>query len=210
MLKKSVAQRLAIIIYVGFCFFVCLYFYASILYPGGSQHLSQSEGFDWFHNYWCDLMSAETVKGIDNPGAPFAIAALVCLCVSITGFFFLFSETLIKKPVLKKIIRMSGLLSMSNAVFIFSSWHHLMIISSSVFALVALVGIIMVLYRSNYTIYKWSAALIILVLIALNVMYYSSYGLYYLPFAQKVAMALVILWVLFFSMLLSGKTSKAI
>ena len=36
--------------------FLVLYVVAAQYYPGGSQADQASRGFDWVHNYWCNLV----------------------------------------------------------------------------------------------------------------------------------------------------------
>jgi hypothetical protein len=61
--------------------------YASMLYPGGSQADLQSVGYDWIHNYWCNLMNDQAMNGQSNPAKPFAVVAMVILCLSLLVFF---------------------------------------------------------------------------------------------------------------------------
>ncbi len=206
--KPNTKQRLALIIYAGVTLFAILYFYSSMLYPGGSQNDLEAAGFNWFHNYWCDLMGEKAANGLQNPGANYAITALLSLCISMAVFFVLFSKTLVKNLTWKRIIIVSGIISMFNAVLIFSDWHNIMIISSSIFAFIALTGVVRTFYLSSLRNYQWSALFILLVLLVLNVMYYTSYGLYYLPFMQKLAMLFILIWVVSFSMLLSRRQTK--
>ncbi|MGB5430515.1 MAG: hypothetical protein WBM94_12640, partial [Eudoraea sp.] len=57
---------------VGILIFIGLYIYAASLYPGGSQLDSNSLGFDWMNNYWCNLMNENGMNGLENPARPFA------------------------------------------------------------------------------------------------------------------------------------------
>ena len=76
-----------------FLFFV-LYIFAASKYPGGSQADDFSIGFDWFHNYWCDLMKEVAYNESKNPARPIAIAATFLLSFSISLFSIQFPKYL--------------------------------------------------------------------------------------------------------------------
>jgi len=63
----------------------------------GSQADSNSIGYDWIHNYWCDLLSEKATNGQPNPARPFSITRMAVLCLSLAVFFAKFAEAFSKK-----------------------------------------------------------------------------------------------------------------
>jgi hypothetical protein len=123
-----------------------LYYYAATLYPGGSQANINSVGFDWMHNYWCNLMNVDAMNGLANPARPIAITAMVILCLSILRFFFQCANTLAMNKTWRLIIRVFGTLSMIAAILIFTSYHDSMTTISSAFGVIVVIGIIWAVY----------------------------------------------------------------
>lgn len=173
-----------------------LYWYASILYPEGSQADLNSEGYDWIHNYWCNLMNEKGMNGVANPARPFAISAMVILCMSLLVFFLHFAYSFTKHPVIKKMVAIGGVLSMGFACLIFTSQHDLMTLISSFFGIFVVIGIIKELWGSALGFYKLTGFCCILLLLLNNYIYYSEHFLEYLPIIQKITMLLVLLWVI--------------
>lgn len=86
---------------LGIICFACLYYYASTLYPGGSQADLHSDGFDWVHNYWCNLMNEKGGNGQINTARRMAIFAMMLLCVSLSVFFVQFAQFFTTDPTKK-------------------------------------------------------------------------------------------------------------
>ena len=180
----------------GITTFVILFYYSSTLYPGGSQENLQSVGFDWIHNYWCNLMNKNGMNGEINPARPFAISAMVILCVSISVFFYQFATLLTKNRVWSKLIKVTGVLSMILAVLIFTDYHDLMTTLSSLFGLIATIGIIREIYSSQLSMYKLTGVICIILLGINNFIYYSEKFIEWLPLIQKITFFIVLIWVL--------------
>lgn len=180
---------------LGTLVFALLYLYSANLYPGGSQADSDSTGFDWLHNYWCNLMNEQAMNGMVNPARPFAITAMVILCGSLAVFFYQFAEFLTKAKTWKLLIRWGGLLSMFFAALMFSPYHDLMTIISSIFGLLVVAGIIKEIYLSSLLLYKVTGAFCLILLGLNNAIYYSTLGIAWLPLVQKVTLVIVLCWI---------------
>lgn len=180
---------------LGIIVFSGLYFYASTLYPGGSQVDLNGVGYDWINNYWCNLLNEEGMNGMPNPARPFAILAMVILCLSFTQFFSQFSRVIAINKYWQKIILNCGTISMIFALFIFTKYHDLMTILSSVFGLCAVLGIILEIYKSDLTLYKLTGIGCILVLVLNNGIYYSELGIRWLPLIQKISLLIILTWI---------------
>ena len=63
------------------------------------------------------------MNGVPNRARPYSIIALIILCLSLMTFFVQFAELYSKDLVWKRIIKISGVLSMTFAMFIFTDYH---------------------------------------------------------------------------------------
>lgn len=181
---------------VGIFLFLLLFVFAAARYPGGSQADLTHEGFDWIHNYWCNLMGEKAMNGEPNDALPIAVLALVILCVSLFFFFYHFSFHLAVNSLWGKIIRVGGLLSMLAAALIATDWHDEMTIVASGFGLFVIAGIMVSLSFSNLILYKWTGAVCLLMLGLNNYIYYTQHGLYLLPLLQKLTFVIVLGWII--------------
>lgn len=193
---KEKKQIVTFIPVFGILIFVALYIYSSTRYPGGSQANINTVGFDWIHNYWCNLMNEKGVNGQLNPARPFAISAMIILCFSLAVFFVQFAKYLSSSKLWKLIIMYSGIISMLFAVLIFTEYHDLMTIISSVFGLFTVIGIIKEIYKSNLIGYKLSGLCCILLLGLNNYIYYTKHFIEVLPLLQKITFATILIWIL--------------
>ena len=193
--KGSQYQIANLIPVIGIVIFVGLYIFSSTLYPGGSQANLNSEGFDWINNYWCNLMNEKGMNGQPNPAKPYSIIAMIILCLSLMFFFIQFAQIYSKSKIWKRIIKTSGIISMSFAILIFTKYHDLMTTLSSIFGLFVVIGIIREIYKSKLSIYKITGVICILILGLNNYIYYTQQFIEVLPLLQKITFAIVLLWI---------------
>ena len=194
--KLKIALLLNHIPLIGILSFTVLYVYSTNLYPGGSSANLISPGFDWVLNYWCNLMNTKAIYGVINHAGPYAIASLIILCGSLVVFFYQFAEYATENNFWKKAIKFTGTLSMLFGVLIFTKYHDLMTIISSLFGIFVVIGIIITIYRSDMQFYKITASLCIVILAINNLIYYSGYFLEWLPLIQKISFLVILIWVL--------------
>ena len=194
--KGSQYQIANFIPVIGIVIFVGLYIFSSTLYPGGSQANLNSEGFDWINNYWCNLMNEKGMNGQPNPAKPYSIIAMIILCLSLMFFFIQFAQIYSKSKIWKRIIKTSGIISMSFAILIFTKYHDLMTTLSSIFGLFVVIGIIREIYKSKLSIYKITGVICILILGLNNYIYYTQQFIEVLPLLQKITFAIVLLWII--------------
>ncbi len=193
MQNKSIVDYIP---FIGIIIFVALYIYTSTLYPGGSQADLQSVGYDWIHNYWCNLMNDQAMNGQSNPAKPFAVDAMVILCLSLLVFFMQFALVFEGGKTWGQIIKWNAILSMSFAMLMFTAYHDVMTMLSSIFGLFVVIGIIRAVYKSNLTIYKIGGFLCLVLLGINNYIYYSLDGIGVLPLVQKITFVVVLIWIL--------------
>lgn len=190
---------------IGIILFFALYVYASSLYPGGSQWDEEATGFDWEHNYWCNLLNEYAINGQYNPARRTAIGALFILCISLGVFFLNFGRTYVSFGKWKKLIPTAGILSMMFASLVFTKYHDLMTTLSSVFGFIAVLGIIIETYRSHNQLLKIWGVIAIFLLGLNNYIYYTENFIETLPVLQKLTFLIVLLWVIVCSVMLYKK-----
>ncbi len=193
--KKSKYNFIYYLPIIGVLIFTVLYVYASFLYPGGSQADINHQGFDWINNYWCDLMGKEARNEVSNPAYPFAIAATVVLGVSLAFFFYLLPIFIPINRFWNMGIRISGMTAMCFGILIFTPLHDVVIISSTLLSLVAIIGLFVGLFKHQFIIFIGAGVLCITLLIMNNYMYFITNQVTYLPFIQKITFAVVLIWI---------------
>lgn len=179
---------------LGILIFIGLYIYSTTLYPGGSQADINSVGFDWRHNFWCNLMSEDAMNGSENPASPVALLGMVILCSSMTLFFFLFANYFEENRTWKMTIKIAGAIAMLSAVFIFTKYHDIMTTVLSICGVVGIIGIIRALHKNNLTFFKVSGIICMALVGINNLFYYSENLIKYLPTIQKVGFILILAW----------------
>ena len=70
-----------------------------------------------------------------------------------------------------------------------------MTLLSSFFGLFAVIGIIVEIYKSELHFYKLTGVLCIAILAINNIIYYTEWGIYFLPLIQKISFVVVLAWV---------------
>ena len=180
---------------IGILCFGLLYVFASTLYPGGSQTDVNSVGFDWVHNYWCNLMNESADNGEPNPARRLAIFSMVLLCSSLGVFFYQFAEYLTTHPRWKMIIKIAGILSMVSAAFMFTQFHDVLTIISSFFGLFVLIGILLKIFRRGLLKHKLIGLFCLILLGMNNYIYYTELYIKHLPLIQKITFIIVLLWI---------------
>ncbi len=140
-------------------------------------------------------MNELAMNGRANPARPIAIAAMFILCASILLFFFQCAKQLAKGKIWPMIIRVFGTISMLAASLIFTSYHDNMTIVSSAFGILVVIGIIWAVYKSDFTTFKITGVVCVLLMLLNNYIYYSLNGIELLPFIQKITFTVVLIWI---------------
>ena len=181
---------------LGTIIFIVLYFIATLYYPGGSQVDKNSIGFSWINNYWCNLLNQNAMNGQHNPAKPIAMTAMFTLCLSLSIFWVIFPIQIKTGKIAKRIIQISGILSMLVAFFLFTNIDHDLITDvASSLGLIATIGTFIGLYKT-----KWFGlfvfGLLNILLVGLNNYVYFTKGLIvYLPLIQKISFATFLIWI---------------
>lgn len=178
----------------GSLVFIVLYTMAAAFYPGGSQADAHAKGFSWMHNYWCNLLNEKALNGESNAARPFAWTAMAILLLSLLCFWAVATQGLLSSRTLKNTAFFSGTASVLLLPFLPTGFHDVIINTSGLFGLVALLLVYRGLYKNAW--HKLFAfGMVNLVLIALNNYLYYGASFYCLPLVQKVTFASFLLWI---------------
>jgi hypothetical protein len=181
---------------LGTLLFILLYFFATLLYPGGSQVNKDAVGFSWINNYWCNLLNENAINGQLNPAKPVAITGMFILCLTLAFFWFLFPKEMKVNKNLKLVIQISGALAMTIAFFLFTNINHDLVTNlASVFGLIATAGTYIGLYKARWLILFRFGLINILLVAANSYVYYTKGLIIYLPVIQKISFAVFLIWI---------------
>ena len=194
----------------GTLIFACLYFIATLYYPGGSQVDKNSKGFSWINNYWCNLLNDDAINGQHNYAKPIALTAMCILCFTLTFFWYIFSRYAYQKKSNRLIVQTSGTLAMISGVFIFTGFHDTLVNVASFFGLVATAGTFVGLYKLQWKGLLWLGIVNIILIITNNILYYGNGLKLYLPLVQKITFLFFLLWICLIDISLFKKVNQKI
>ena len=183
---------------LGVIIFVILYIYAASFYPGGSVVDPSSVGYDWFHNYWCDLMYKQSLDGAKNLARPIAITAWVILCLSILYILIKIIGQLFPSGNIKNSLLVLATLAMFFGLLAATDNHDLFVMLSFPFGAITVLALAWQAQASNSKLLSVVAWFVVISLTASFIMYFTSIGLYWIGFIQKIALALSFLWIVRF------------
>ena len=180
----------------GILLFTILYVVATNFYPGGSQVDTNSTGFSWINNYWCNLLNEHAINGQYNPAKPIAMTGMFFLCLGLALFWYLFPLQMRMRKIARFIIQNSGALAMIIAFFLFTNIDHDLITNvASMFGLIATIGTFSGLYKNKWFGLFVFGALNLLLVVVNSYVYYHSDLLVYLPVIQKISFLSFLVWV---------------
>jgi hypothetical protein len=179
---------------IGNFLFIVLYVIAALLYPGGSGTDKTSIGYNWTENYWCNLLSEQAINGQLNTARPFAIIAMIILCVSLSSFWILFPILALLKKNHRLLIQLSGSISMITSFLLLTNADHDFAINiSSSFGFIVMVATIIALRQLKLS-KLFLFGLFNILLIALNNYLYHTQQMTYLPIVQKFSFLSFLVW----------------
>ncbi len=146
------------------------------------------------HNYWCDLLDTHAENGEPNTARTVAIIAMSVLCLSIAVFWYFVPQLFSFKPLVKKIIRYTGILSMVILVFLQVDSHDRIITISGLLGIIAITGTLIGLYKNQSYLLFVLGLLCVFLLCLNNYIYYTKHWMYYLAIIQKFSFLLFLIW----------------
>ncbi|MGN6293272.1 MAG: hypothetical protein ACTHMV_11055 [Chitinophagaceae bacterium] len=177
----------------GIVLFSLLYVIATLLYPGGSDIDRHAKGFNWLHNYWCELMAPYSQNGQPNTARSLAISAMCVLAASLALIWYFVPSHLPFSRPLQKFISLCGVLSMAILFFLFSYDHDQVINMASTLGFMAILLTSAGLYRKKMFL-LFGLGVIGFLLGLLNTWLYYSGQRYYLPVVQKITFIFFLAW----------------
>ena len=133
----------------GILIFCVCYFIATKFYSGGSHSDKFSVGFDWLNNYWCDLIGELAMNGQPNKARPIALFAMSVLSFALSIFWWILPRLFEEKKFFF-LIRYIGVTSLVILLFLFTSYHDLIINISGTLGIVALTLTFYRLYKTRH------------------------------------------------------------
>ncbi|XLS27434.1 hypothetical protein ACJD0Z_09515 [Flavobacteriaceae bacterium M23B6Z8] len=195
-LIRPPARFILILPVVGMILFVLFYLIAAFNYSGGSYRVPDAAYFDFWYNYLCDLLDATTYQGLPNDASVYARAALVILSVSLSIIWY-YSPLLFELKIYqRRIVQISGILSMLIVLFLGSDQHDLIIRIAGFFGIIAFLIMIKALFNAKYYLLALGGVLCILIFFINYLIYESGFLINALPVIQKFTFIFFILWFL--------------
>ena len=179
----------------GALLFICLYFVATLFYPGGSQVDINSKGFSWTNNYWCNLLNENAMDGQHNSARPLAILAMFVLCLTLAIFWYIFPKQADLKKSNQLTIQISGVLAMTIGMFLFTDLHDTIVNIASLCGLVAVIGTLIGLHKLKWIKLFWFGIFNLTLVVLNNILYYGEGLKLFLPVVQKMTFLFFLLWI---------------
>jgi len=180
---------------IGIIISILFLFTATLYYPGGSQKDRNSIGYDWKNNYISNLFNETAVNGLKSGSRFWAAAGMFFLSFSFALFFIRFSKKIPLKGA-ARVIKYFGVASMVFAFLTITPYHDEMVTISGTLALVSIFYITVFVFKSKLQIFKILSVICLLVAYSCNYIYYTGRFLALLPVMQKLAVAILIIWML--------------
>lgn len=164
---------------------VVLIVVATLLYPGGSLHDSNSTGFEWSQNFFSNLFAAKAINGAENTARIWAIVGMAFHSVGY-GLFFINMSKKITERHPATVLRVVGAANVVFSFLIATPLHDPMVTLSSTLTLLGLFYVTVYILKTKLHVLKISC------IISMLIFYYTLYlygagDLGLLAIMQKVA-----------------------
>lgn len=169
----------------GMGFFVVFYVLGSLKYPGGSRTDPNAVGFSFWDNYLCDLLDIQTLNGEFNPGRKFTVVALIMLCLGLIVLWLHLPRLFKTDFSNNQLVRSTGVLALVLTMAIPLGNHDVMVRVAGVSGLVALLFVMVGLYKSGQIVLVRFGTFCLLVFLVNYVIYETGLFLEALPVIQK-------------------------
>ena len=193
---------------VGVVLFLVLYVVAAQYYPGGSQADQASRGFDWVHNYWCNLLNERGVNGEPSASRPIALSAMGVLCVTMGFFAWIFPTQVPFGRKVRVLVQGSGIAGMVLAMFIFTEAHDWLINISCLLGVISAVGTMVGLRMMKWNFLFRVGILNLVMVVVNNVLYHYKPWIGALPVVQKITFLMFLGWVFWISVKLYSRAGN--
>lgn len=201
--------RLDYLVYAGILGFLVCMAIAMAMYPGGNLWDHARPGYDFWRNFWCDLLRQPAYNGAANLRAPrFAQLAMVSLAFGIAAYFVLVPRLFGHGRRLGQLVTVAGLGGAAGLVAVAAissrssaTLHGVAVLAGGPMGLAAVLGSIIGLARSpsKSPLTVWLGAAMLAVALFTLTQYAREFLLSvpsseWLPRSQKVATVLALAW----------------
>jgi hypothetical protein len=105
------------VIWVGVVSFIALMALAATFYPGGTWFDRTTLGYDFWQNFWCDMLHEKGLNGMPNPvGARLASAGMIALNAALLSLWLVVPRLFEERAILGRWIRVLGVAGVLGAV----------------------------------------------------------------------------------------------
>ena len=190
---------------VGLLGFLLFFVIATTLYPGGSVNEIASEGYSYFHNFICDLMSLHLEEGVVNDARPIAIIAHLMLSFGMISFFYILPEIFTVQNRNTRTIRFLGMFTMTVFIFMYTDYHDLVVTITGVLGSIALVPFFLELINYENRGLKVLAYTCFILSILVFLSYETKIGFYFTPILQKITFVFDSIWIIWVCLMVASK-----
>lgn len=181
---------------IGVVAFALLFYYATLLYPGGSYFDHNLTSFSWLQNYWCDLLDDRTITNKNNPAQAIASAAMLVIAISVS-IFWIISTHIHANPKQHRLIQLSGSLGiMSMLLLLIDGCHNIGLLLAGVFSLLAFSLVLINTYQQRYMHLFFLACVAIFLSLLSYSLFFSRYYTVALPMIQKLNFLVIGIWII--------------
>jgi hypothetical protein len=207
---KSAAAGLSVVVWASVSAFVVLMTIAMAQYPGGNIWVRSEPGYDFWRNFWCDLLREPAYNGQPNLLAPsFAQAAMFTLAVALAAFFLIAPSLFPARRRLGALVSLLGVAGACGLALVsvvsdgqFPRLHGTTVLVAAPAGLLAVIGTLIGMLRAPARCRSsaaigmalLAAALVSLVQFAREYAF-SAPSSEWLPRSQKVATLLALVWI---------------
>ncbi len=186
---------------VGLTGFLILFLIATTKYPGGSVNEIASEGYSYFHNFICDLMSLHLEEGVVNDARPIAIIAHFMLSFGMISFFYILPELFSKQNWNTRIMRGLGMAAMTTFIFMYNKdYHDTAVTVSGILTIITFIPFFLELIKHEDRVHKTLAYICFGLSLIMFLSYETKIGFYYTPVLQKITFVFDAIWVTWVSL----------
>lgn len=175
--------------------FLSLAIIAMWKYPG---KVADSDGFSIIWDYWCDLYKKETPAGKPNTGMLFAKLSTLAAAASFSFFWFVVPIPFVTHKGMRIMTSICGIGAILCCLFLFSGFHNIAIIIGSLLGVIAIFILCYYLRIANKRLYYFGLSVMACVALC-NIILYTPIVDKVLPWLQKLAFLLTLVWSLLLS-----------
>jgi len=194
----------------GLGLYIIVYTIAVSAYPGGSINYPNANGYSFYHNLLCDAMDPITQSGVINHARFLAIISHLILSFTMISFFYILPKIFSVKNRNTKMIAYFGIAAMTVLIFMYTEYHDLMVTITGVLGTIAMIPFFIELQFFKNKGLKQIAYLCFLLSIIVFFIFETKFGLYYLPFLQKITFGVDAIWVIWSCIIVINKNKASL